>query len=37
MFKGIYLPASLADLKAEMRAETMVDPKANIGEKHREK
>ena len=25
------------DLKAEMRAETMVDPKANIGEKHIEK
>ena len=26
-----------ADLKAEMRAETMVDSKANIGEKHIEK
>ena len=37
MFKGIYLPASLADLKAEMRAETMVDSKANIGEKQIEK
>ena len=26
-----------ADLKAAMRAETMVDSKANIREKHREK